>query len=322
VITSSYSQLIDRLAAAKNILLITHISPDGDALGSLGFMSEWLSVLHKNYTSYTAGPLPSTLSFLPNYHEFITDKEKIKVEEYDVIISLDCGSVARTNIATEIKNRRPDQFFIEIDHHPAIEKASDLEIREPTAAATAEILYKISQTAHLPLTPRMSHCLLTGILTDTGNFSFSVTSEHTIAAAAQMLLQGASLPKIIDRTWRTKKLPDLKLWGLALSRLKLLPRYGVTYTHISSTDLKETQSDHEALEGLPEFISALPDTQAIMVLFDDEKGMIHGNLRTTQNNIDVGALARRLGGGGHRKAAGFSLTGKLIKSNNGWRVET
>ena len=317
-----YQQVIEYITKAQKILLITHISPDGDALGSLGFMCEWVASLNKNYVAYTAGPLPSTLSFLPNYHNIITDKTKINITQFDLIISLDCGSLARTNLVEEIRKRTANQFFIEIDHHPSVEKVSDLEVRETSAAATAEILYNISHVAGVRLTPNMAHCLLTGILTDTGNFSFSVTSEHTIAAAARMLLGGASLAKIIDRTWRTKRLPDLKLWGLALSRLERLPHYGVTYTRLSATDLVQSESDHEALEGLPEFISALPDTLAIMVLFDDEKGMIHGNLRTTRHDIDVGALARRLGGGGHRKAAGFSLTGRLVQRNNNWRVET
>lgn len=315
-----YSQVITRLQTAQRILLITHISPDGDALGSLGFMMEWLKSLGKPYTAYTAGPLPSALAFLPGYHEMITDKGLFKLNDFDLIISLDCGSLPRTNLAEEISQRRPEQFFIEIDHHPSVENVSDLEIRE-LSASTTEILYHIAEVAGLRLNSKMAHCLLTGILTDTGSFTFSSTSEKTIAAASQMLLGGASLAKIINKTWRTKDVTDLRLWGIALSRLEKLQTYDITYTVLKQSDFLETDSDEEAMEGLAEFLSSLADTKAILLLREDSEGRIRGNLRTVHDTVDVGQLARRLGGGGHRKAAGFILSGRLVKTAHGWKVE-
>jgi phosphoesterase RecJ-like protein len=320
--TSAYLQAYERIQGAKNILLITHIFPDGDALGSLGFMCEWMSQLEKKYTAYTAGPLPSSLSFLPHYHQFTTDKNTFKLSDFDLIISLDCGSVARTNLVEEIKQRNKDQFFIEIDHHPSVEALSDLEIRETKMASTTELLYKISQSVQYRLNTDMARSLLTGILTDTGNFSFSATSQYTISSAATMLLKGASLSKIIEKTWRTKKIQDLKLWGIALSRLTKLKEYDMTYTVILDSDFKTMAADDEAVEGLAEFISSLPENKAVLVLREDTNGYIRGNLRTIRDDIDVGKLARKFGGGGHRKAAGFSLLGKLQTTKNGWRVET
>ena len=316
-----YQQCIERIITAKRILLVTHISPDGDALGSLCFMMAWLDMLKKPYSAYTAGPLPSTLSFLPGYDLICLDKKDLPVSECDLIISLDCGNVARTGLVSEISGRRSDQFFIEIDHHPSVERVSDLEIRDSSAASTTEILQAIAHRAGLRLNPVMSQCLLTGISTDTANFRFSATSNKTIAAASRMLLGGASLSKIVDRTWRTKSLPDLKLWGTALSRLERLERYNIAYTVITQEDFAATASDEEAMEGLAEFISSLPDVAAILVLRDDGRGFVRGNWRTIRDDIDVGALARTLGGGGHRKAAGFALPGRLIRWEGGWQVE-
>lgn len=320
--TSLYSQAAERIAAAKNILLITHISPDGDALGSLCFMSEWLTKLSKTHTLYCAGPLPENLSFLPHYDQIVTDKTRFAINQFDLIISLDCGSLARTALASEIKARPTSTFFIEIDHHPSVEKISNLEIREPEAASTTEVLYHIAQATGLHLSSSMSHCLLTGVLTDTGSFRFASTSEKTIAAASQMLLGGASLPKIIDKTWRTKNVKDLRLWGLALSRLQKSTHYNVTYTVLTQADFIQTESDEEALEGLPEFISSLPDTRAILLLREDHQGYVRGNWRTLYDEIDVGRLARLLGGGGHQKAAGFMIRGRLVKTEKGWQVES
>lgn len=319
---SLYTEAAKRIVAAKRILLITHISPDGDALGSLCFMSEWLSGFHTPHTLYCAGPLPENLSFLPHFDQITTDKTKIVIDEFDLVISLDCGSLARTALAPEIKDRPTSSFFIEIDHHPSVEKVSDLEIREPEAASTTEVLYHIAQANNIRLNSRMAHCLLTGVLTDTGSFRFASTSEKTIAAASQMLLEGASLPKIIDKTWRTKNVKDLRLWGLALSRLQKSPTYNVTYTILTQEDFIKTESDEEAIEGLPEFISSLPDTRAILLLREDNQGSIRGNWRTIYDEIDVGRLARLLGGGGHQKAAGFIIPGRLIQTEKGWKVES
>ncbi len=311
-----------RIRAAENILLITHINPDGDALGSICFMVEWLSALGIRHTAYTAGPLPSTLSFLPNYFSITTDKESFDLGTFDLIISLDCGAVSRTNLAPEIAARREDQFFLEIDHHPPVETVSDLAIRLVEAASTTEILYELAREAKLELTPEMSRCLLTGISTDTANFMFSVTSEKTIAAASDMLMSGANLFKIVNQTWRTKQLPDLKLWGLALSRLERNETYNLAYSVLTAEDFASAGSDHEAMSGLPEFMSGLADVAAVMVLYDAGDGTIRGNLRTGREDVDVGALARRLGGGGHRKAAGFSVPGRIIRSKTGWQVES
>lgn len=318
--TDLYQQAIEKIKAAQRILLITHISPDGDALGSIGFMMEWLLLLQKPYVAYSAGPLPTSLAFLPHYDQIITDATAFTVTDFDLIISLDCGSLARTNLASEIKNRSEQQFFIEIDHHPSVEKVSNLEIRE-LAASTTEILYQLSQMAGVHLNVNMACCLLTGILTDTGSFTFSSTSEKTITAAARLLLNGASLSKIINRTWRTKAAGDLRLWGIALSRLEKVPHYDITYTVLTEEDFKITKSTEEAVEGLAEFISSLSDTKAILVLREDNAGMVRGNLRTVRDDVDVGSLARQLGGGGHRKAAGFMVAGRLVNSNKGWRVE-
>lgn len=316
-----YRQFHQRLMQAERVLAVTHLHPDGDAIGSLGFMIQWLEALGKEHAAYTAGPLPHNFSYVPGYFSMITDRDRIDVGRFDLIVSVDCANLARTALAAEIAGRRSDQFYIEIDHHPSREGGSDLAIRDERAASTTEILYQVAQEAGLRLTQPMARCLLTGLLTDTGNFMFPATSQRTIAAASEMLVGGASLAKIVGYTERNKSLADLKLWGTAMARLTLHPAYNIAYTVLTPEDFEASGADEGALAGLAEFICSLPDVAVILVLRDDGEGSVRGNFRTMRHDTDVSRLARRLGGGGHRKAAGFSIPGRLIRDGERWRVE-
>lgn len=317
----SYQQFYERLKQAERVFVVTHLHPDGDAIGALGFMIQWLEVLGKRYTAYTAGPLPHNFSYVPGYFSMVTDADRFALSDYDLIISVDCANLARTALAPLISARRSDQFYIEIDHHPSHEKVSNLAIREEGAASTTEILYHIAQQVGLRLTQPMARCLLTGILTDTGNFMFPTTSQRTIAAASDMLLGGASLAKIVGYTERNKTLADLKLWGMAMARLTFRADYGIAYTVLTPEDFEASGADEGAIAGLAEFICSLPEVGVILVLRDDGEGNLRGNFRTMRHDIDVSRLARRLGGGGHHKAAGFSVRGRLARTATGWRVE-
>lgn len=316
-----YAQFYDRLKNAQRVFVVTHIRPDGDAIGSLGFMIQWLEALGKEYFAYTSGPLPESLAFVPGYFSMKTDKTAVSLDGFDLIISVDCATLGRTDLEDLISARRSDQYFMEVDHHPSSEHKSDLALREENAASTTEILYQIAQSTGLELSTAMAKCLLTGMLTDTGNFMFPSTSDRTIAAASKMLVEGASLAKIVNHTERNKSLADLKLWGLAMSRLSYQKKYNIAYTVVTPADFEATGALEETLSGLPEFICSLPEVGIILVLHDDGNGNIKGNLRTMRHDLDVSLLARQLGGGGHRKAAGFRLSGHLIQSEKGWRVE-
>jgi phosphoesterase RecJ-like protein len=315
-----YQQVIDRLKAAERVLAVTHINPDGDALGSLGFFGELLASFGKVATLYCAGPLPKSLEFLPGFSNIITDKNSLSMADFDLIVSLDCGSVSRTNLAKEIANRSKQQFFIEIDHHPSLEGASDLELRLTEAASTTEILFRLAAAADLKVSPTMAQALLTGIITDTANFIHPTATPDTLAAASSILSQGANLSRLSDQTMRTKTLGSLKLWGIALSRLQLNPRYNLAFTVLNEDDLKNSGADYDSIQGIAGFISSIKEA-AVSLILRNENGMVWGSLRTSRDDIDLNRLARALGGGGHRRASGFNLPGRLVCENGHWSVE-
>ncbi len=316
---NNYTELASKLVSLKRVLAVTHINPDGDALGSLCFFRELMALLKIDCVAYTAGPLPTSLEFLPGFSEITTDKDKVVVYEYDAIISLDCATPGRTNLESFIMHRPKETLFIEIDHHVAIKTPADCLLRIPTAASTTEILFKLATEMKVEISSNMAKCLLTGIVTDTANFVHPTATKETMSAAASMLEQGANLARINDLTTKTKKVSDLKLWGIALSRLSRHPRFNIVSTVLTAKDLEESGAHIESLEGIAGFLGGI-DAAAVMVLYESDNGIIRGSLRTTRPDVDVARLAQFLGGGGHRQAAGFSVSGRIIREQDTWRI--
>jgi len=313
-------EVYKKIKKADNILVVIHNQPDGDALSSAAALIELLEQLDKKYFAYCYDSPPSIYNFLPHIEKIDSDKKKLFFSQRDLIIVLDCGSLSRTGIAEEIKKRRSDQLVIEIDHHIQVDFYADLSIKDSSFAATAEIIYYFFKVNKLKINKNVANCILTGLMTDTGNFLYPATNEKTIQAAAQMLKLGARYPVILDNTWRNKSLIGLKAWGRAMSRLRINPRYNIAFTVLTEKDLEENGVGEEELEGIAGFLSNLYGVKALLFLRERKGGQIKGSLRTTRPEIDVSLLARLLGGGGHRLASAFLTSGRLQKTERNWQV--
>ena len=301
---------------ANSILIVTHENPDGDAVASVCLMAEIAKQVKKTYWLYCHNSLNYQNEFLPHLDEF---KNYYDNFNFDLIVTLDCGSVERTKLEKEITKRRADQLVLEIDHHPRARAYANLEVRDSTAAATTEILYHFLKINKIKINKNLADCVLTGILTDTDNFLYPSTSPETINIASEMLAAGARLPQIMENTWRNKSIGSMKAWGKALTRLKINPKYNFGFTVLEAEDVPPEITEEE-LEGMAGFLSNLNGVNAIMLLREMPDGTIKGSLRATKPNINIARLAATLGGGGHAKAAGFSINGKLEKTENGWRI--
>ena len=313
---SIFIKAYNLIKSANNILVATHEHPDGDAVASAAALAEILELAGKKYELYCHDRINYPLNFLPHLDEFKTNYENFN---FDLIIVLDCSVVERTKLDKEILGRRPNQLVLEIDHHPKIKSYADLEIRDSAAAATTEILYYFLKANKIRINKNLANCLLAGILTDTGNFLYPSTSPQTINIASEMLAKGARLPQIMENTWRNKSIASMKAWGKALSNLKINKIYNFAYTILEPEDVPAEVAEEE-LEGLAGFLSNLDQVNGLMILRELPEGIIKGNLRTAKPNVDISKLARALGGGGHAKAAGFTVTGSLQKTENGWTI--
>lgn len=315
-----YIKALHKIFKADKILLVTHSRPDGDALASICAMMELLIGMEKKFIAYIADPAPAHYNFLPHVEKIISSKNEFTFADFDLIIALDCGSLNRTTLAEEISARTPGQYVVEFDHHPRVDDYSDLEIRYLEASSTAEILYYFFKSNNIKFNKNLANCILTGILTDTGNFLYPSTTDETIKIASKMLLHGARFPVIMEHTWRNKSMGGMKIWGQAMNNLQINKKYNIAFTVLTRADIDSYRASDEELEGVAGFLSNLSGVNALLFLREDENGRIKGSLRTSHPKIDISELAAFLGGGGHAKASGFMLEGKLEKTNNGWRI--
>ncbi len=320
MLKDKYIEAYKKINSAKKILLVTHNRPDGDALSSVSIIAEYLTSIKKDWSAYCFNKPPFQFYFLPHVKNIIYNKADIKFQDFDLIIASDCGSLGRTKLVDEIKNRKKYQSVIEFDHHPKIDNYADIEIRNDTSSSTGEILYYFFKYNNLKINKNIANGILTGILTDTGNFLFPSTTENTINIASEMMMHGAKFPMIIENTWRNKSIEAMKIWGTALNNLKINKKYNFAYSVLTIEDTKNKNATDEELEGIPEFLSNLYGVKGLVLLREQEDGKIKGSLRTSKNGINVSKIAKTLSGGGHKKASGFSITGKLKKHKNGWEI--
>jgi len=318
---TNYIRAYDKIREASNILLATHSRPDPDALASLCALAELLEISNKKFFAYCLDLPPKYTYFLPQIEKISNDKSQFNFDDFDLIIALDCGSLSRTNLETEIKNRKKTQFVIEFDHHPKMEIYSDLAIKDEKKSSTTEVLFHFFKFNKIKISKNIATCLLTGLLGDTGNFLYSSASNQTMQIAAEMLKHGARMTQINKSIMRNKSLTGMKIWGQALNNLEINPKYNLAFSVLTYEDVKRKDFTEDEFEGIAGFLSNLYGINALLFLQEEEPSIIRGSFRSVNDNIDIAKLAAFLGGGGHPKAAGFKIEGRIVKTDKSWKIE-
>jgi bifunctional oligoribonuclease and PAP phosphatase NrnA len=321
-----FNLLSKKIEEANNILVVGHLRPDGDAISSCCAILEIAKMFKKEARAFCSGNLPNYLQFLPNFNKISFSFLNNSLADFDLMIVVDCGSLSRTNLSSEIKKSRivKKPFIVEIDHHPAMDSYADLEIRQPLSASTTELIYEFFQSLNFSLNKNIAECLLTGIITDTGNLFYPNVSAKTLKISSDLMSSGANLSKITKHIASSQNMSRFKLWGLAMDRLEVNLKYDLAYSVLTLEDLKKISDDSEEiseiLSSIAGFLSNLADVKFTLLLHETAPNMIKGHLRSSSPNIDISKLAYLLGGGGHPQASGFSLAGKIEKVNSNWTV--
>lgn len=313
---------------AKNILLLTHESPDGDAIGSTLAMHHALKQLEKDSDMYI--PEYSRLfKFLRGTDEIknrlkgeLEDETKsesesepdveleyeLKNDVYDLVIALDCSDEQRlegTELFESAKNT------IQIDHHGTNTMFADINFVNPTAPACAQILITIFEYFGLEITKEIGESLVTGIITDTGGFQYQGVTAETFEFAAELLRTGIDIPKIYSKVLQTKTKSSFELQKRVIDRLEFLEDGKIAFSYITGEDQQEVNAEHGDHEGLVNIGREVEGVEvSIFVREDLEKEGYKISMRST-GDANVSDICFLFGGGGHPRAAGCFIKGSL-----------
>lgn len=312
-------KLTNEVASAKRILVGSHANC-GDATGAVAACRLVLRKLGKQVTTFLPEPVSGSFKFLPETEHIVHNESLINWHEYDLYLSVDAGEPKLTGLSHKYPERPANLVTINFDHHLTNTEYGDINIIDRQASATCAMLYEWFCMAGFVIDRRVATCLLTGILTDTGTFSNPATNETALQAASELLARGANVTRALSQVVGNRTLNELKLWGRAFEHLRDYPALGLVTTVITRKDLQEFDASDEMLEGVANFLTDLSGFRAVLVLKEKADGTIKGSLRTTRDDVDVAAVAKLFGGGGHKKAAGFTIPGRLKETETGWQV--
>ncbi len=298
-----------RLCAAKKVLIVPHQHPDADALGSAAALYEYLKQTGITADIFCVTAPNEKLHFIPHSDRVVTDRTAWQDREVDTVVVVDAGDLRYAGIADLVKGHRAE--IIVIDHHITNERYGHFNLVVPTASSTAEILYHFFQHNHIPINERMATALLAGLTTDTGNFTNSATSARAFAIGGELVRSGGNLNRVTEATIKNKPIAALQLWGRALSRLTTDETSGITHTYLTQADFTDCGVPDNESEGVANFLNNLESSPIALILKETTDGAVKGSFRTTRDDVDVASLAKQLGGGGHKKAAGFTITGTI-----------
>lgn len=313
-------KVIDQIVKAENVLLLTHEDPDGDALGSLLATKRALEDLGKSVQAVCPDSAPRAFSFLPGAKEI---RQDFLLGDYDLVIILDCGDSRRTGFASRLKElSRFRNKIVNIDHHPKndLHRIARFNLVDFNASSTCEIIYRVGKKMKIKITSRVATCLLCGLYTDTGAFQHSNTNPAVLKIAGELMRLGARLKDISKNITNGRTIPSLKLWGIVLSRLRSDSKLGLVTSFITRDDLKACSATEADLAGAVNVINTIPEARAAILFSERSDGKIKASLRTDKDGVDLSRLAAIFGGGGLKKASGFTIEGRLKQLDSHWQI--
>lgn len=303
-------EILDQVQKSKNILIISHRNPDPDCLGSNLALRQIFLGMGKNVDSACIDEIPANYNFFSELNKFKTD---INPNDYDLYFTLDCGSVEQAGLPVKYPQIASHQKpLINIDHHPSNGNYGSINLIKDTAASTTMILYYLLLKWNIKLTPYLATCLLFGLYYDTGSFMHSSVDADVLKVASDLLDKGAKQSLIVKRLFKNHTVEQLKVWGKALSNVRVTEN-NVIVTGIMEKDFNECHANSSDLSGLIDYLSSVNGTKFATILSHDADGNVRGSLRTRREDVNVSKIAKNFGGGGHKKASGFSIKGKLNK---------
>jgi len=297
------TRLVNVIEENSSFLIIGHIDPDGDCIGSMLAMALFLRAKGKKVLCYAPGESGKDFSSLPGFDMF-ADENEITSFSPSVVFSLDAPTIARTSDVIAYEDHR---IVINIDHHPSNEFYGDINIVDPEASATAVLVYRImSEIQPESITRDIADCLYVGILLDTGGFKFQNTDAEVFRTASALVERGARAFELAREFLYVKKLSTLKLLARALDSLEVHAGGKIAFMTITSDMIVENGSSMSETEGFVDYAASVDEVVLSALFREISLNETRVSLRS-RDDYDVALFASRFGGGGHRNAAGLTI---------------
>ncbi|MAS33071.1 MAG: hypothetical protein CL610_03630 [Anaerolineaceae bacterium] len=301
---TDWAQATEVVKAAQRILVVTHVSPDGDAIGSLLGLTNALRGQGHRVSCAVDGGVPGYLNFVSGsamVHSELTSGE------WDLMISVDASDEERTGAVGEY-GRAHSQQVINLDHHATNTMFGDVFLVMPSAVSASEVIYHWLIYMGLPITTDVAVPLLTGLVTDTLGFRTNNVTAPTLGMAMRLMESGAVLSEITARTLDSKSYRVIELWKGALPSATLQGE--VIEASVTQEDLRRARMDEVSDGGLVSLLIKTNEARVAVVFKELEDGRVEISLRS-KPGYDVSQVALGVGGGGHKQAAGATIDGPL-----------
>ena len=303
---ADFAAVLEAIRSHERFVVVTHENPDGDALGSMRATALGLRALGKDTTMYLSGsaPLPAEYGFL--------DLAGLTRELPDdlgerVLFAVDCANERRIG-----EDRAPvdgAELVVNVDHHHDNARFGDVDLIVDGASSTAEIVRDILRALGVPLSPEIAQALYVGLVTDTGRFQYTNTTPKALTLAAELVAAGADVHDVFQHVYETVQFAKLKLLARALDRAQVYEGGRLVVSYLVRDDFSEVGAEETYSEGIIDHLRSVEGSEMVALIREPprDEGPAHRiSLRSSHGEVDVSAIARASGGGGHRQAAGFS----------------
>ncbi len=304
--TTDLAAVVVALRDHERFLVTTHENPDGDALGSLLAMTLALEQLGKDTAMYLAGPVP-----IPQEYAFMPLSALTRQLPDDsaerVLVAVDCANESRLGPDPEIL--MSVSLVVNIDHHHDNTRFGDINLVDPEASSTGEVLRDVFADLGVHLTPDIAEALYIALVTDTGRFQYTNTTPKALRLAADLVDAGANIHRVFQGVYESVQFAKLKLLARALERAQVFEGGRIVVSHLLREDFIEVGAAEPYAEGIIDYLRAVEGADMAALIREPPRSdgpTRRVSLRASVDELDVSAIARKWGGGGHRQAAGFS----------------
>jgi phosphoesterase RecJ-like protein len=304
--TTDLHQIVDAIHARQRFVISSHSRPDGDSIGSQLAAAYALRALGKQVTVVNADPAPPPLMQFPGVSDIeIRDHVQTVPGDDAAVIVMECSDLARTGVAGL------ERFFvINIDHHPGNTEYGRLNWFDATASACGEMVYDLVRALKVPLSVEIATHIYVAILTDTGSFHYSNITPRTFGICGEALRAGVDPVLVARNVYDSNNMGRLKLFGSVLSSMQIDTGGRIAIVYLDHEMARAAGGTYEDTEGLINLPLTVKEIQAV-VFFKQSEGEQYRVSMRSKGDIDIGAVAKEFGGGGHKNAAGCTVAGPI-----------